>query len=122
MMPAFQKLYTGYRLKRQRVILTVRGWFRIPQDDVRDQIVDGLRRDLNSLAQALNETVRTLNSANDRLTYYELNVPNIKGAKRLYDKALRKAIREHEKARAKANAALPDPKLGSVGKEIAGTE
>lgn len=89
-------LYLLYRLARRRVVVFIRDLIRLDEDDIRDQLIGGLRQDNEALVKALSDSLRTLASVEDRLTYHEKKVPSIKESKKHYDRELRRRQRKAE--------------------------
>lgn len=72
-------------LLRQRIILTVRWWFRLPIDEIREQQLDTMLQSLRQESESLTEAVRLMKSMNARLAYYEQHIPRMRELRRQYD-------------------------------------
>jgi hypothetical protein len=88
----------------QRAILTVRWWFRLPIDDIKEQHTQAQIDGLVALHQKQMETIQTLarvsNNQQRRLQFYERNIPKMRELKAQFDReetALDRETRErHE--------------------------
>lgn len=91
-------LRARFSFLRQRIILTVRYWFRLPIDDVKEQMTQAQIAGLVELNTKHLETIRTLvsvsNSMQKRLQFYEANIPRMRALKREYDAEQERLARE----------------------------
>lgn len=80
---------TRLKLFRQRIILTIRWWFRLEIDDIREQQVQTQIDGLVELNQQANEALASfLNITRNlqaRLQLYEKEIPRMRDLKRQYD-------------------------------------
>lgn len=85
---------------------------------VKDQVVDGIRRDMDAQSDVLRQVVEQLNrttngavNTQERLTWYEKRVPVIAGARKSYDLAVKRETKRREQY------VLEHPELSSEAKD-----
>jgi hypothetical protein len=99
-------------LLRQRIILTIRWWFRLPIDDIKEQHTQAQIDGLVALAQQQNDTIKTLvrisNQMQARLIWYERHVPRMRDLKREFDREqARLAVETNGESIDASNGILP---------------
>lgn len=71
---------------RQRIIIQIRWWFRLPIDELRDADLRESLRIQRELSDMMGKTVALLNHANKRLKLYEDKIPRMRDLRRQFDK------------------------------------
>lgn len=81
-----QSIRTRATALRHRLILTIRWWFRLPIDDLKEQRAkleqDALQAIVQQQAEAINGMIRILNDLHQRLSTYEAEIPRMRELKR----------------------------------------
>lgn len=76
-------------LLRQRAILTVRWWFRLPIDEIKERHtqaqIDALSGIIQQQVEAINTMVNVLNGLTARLALYEREIPRMRELRRGFD-------------------------------------
>lgn len=105
-----------WSLFRQRVILTVRWWFRLDIDTIKEQQVRSELDNLRAVDDAQLQTMQTvaglLQQFEARLSWYEQHIPRMRDLKRQYDREqLRLKMASPDKAQALQDGilAMPQP-------------
>lgn len=74
---------------RQRIILTLRWWFRLPIDDLKEYQTkaqfDAILNVVEQQAKAINQMINALNGLTARLLLYEREIPRIRDLRRQFD-------------------------------------
>lgn len=73
------------RFFRQRLILTVRWWFRLPIDDLRDRRSESLVLISQQIMALTTQLISVSNNMQQRLQYYEQNIPRMRELKVKFD-------------------------------------
>jgi hypothetical protein len=112
------QLRAKWSLFRQRILLTIRWRFRLPIDDIHDQTIAGLRRDVDALASALVTSNTIANTAaalthelNERLKFYERHCDPLVP---IFKRWLKVQEREIEAQRQANEAAKREPLPGEL--------
>ncbi|MDB4871957.1 MAG: hypothetical protein JWL97_2961 [Gemmatimonadales bacterium] len=90
------RAYLKFRQTRRRVLVRIRRIFQIDEDLIRDQIADGLRRDLESTTVSLAQALHGLNMLNARLEYHESNIPRMRSLRAEFDEGKRAEIKARD--------------------------
>lgn len=118
----------GFRIKnfRVRLILTIRYWFHLPQDDLKDQ---RLREEIEGLVKLNAESVKAVRSLTMiaqqlqlRLAFYETHMPRLRELRRRYEaqsaSARRAAKQSMDNGVFVASVASEKPKVVEVPPEF----
>jgi hypothetical protein len=107
-MEQLEQLRLKARRARRRLVIAIRKPFRLDEDQIRDEVLSGLFRDMPQLAEALSKTVQQLNDVTARLRFYEARVPNIKAARAEFERHQRRQARKEKESRERFEQLVKD--------------
>jgi hypothetical protein len=105
-------------LIRQRILLTLRYWFRLPIDDIKERQLALQFEHLEQVNQAQLKTMQSMagliSQLDARLALYEKNIPRMRQLRQQYDREqqkLRMAGSSPERAQALSDGILAMPQM-----------
>lgn len=106
-------------LYRQRILLTLRYWFRLPIDEIKEQQIAIQFQHLEEVNQAQLKTMQSMagliGQLDAKLALYEKNIPRMRSLRQQYDREqqrLRMSTPERSQALNDGVLAMPQPSNG----------